>query len=266
MSYDIEVTILTKEEEIELVNKYNDGDEQAMDELIVRNIPFVKNIVNGRFHWANNKDDLMTVGLIGLKKAITKYQLARGARLITYAKYHIVHAINKELYKNSGSISLVEDVSKYYSTIKDVYVSLHSSTGFEPTPEDVFENTPHNQYITLKLIRRIFPHINDTVHISGMEWDFLISNDDTTENVNRSLVSEWLTELLDSIKDERSKLFIIEYYFNGKNLSEIGRENNLTHERVRQILKKALHKMRDYAKTQKEKRLIEQMKNPFRDK
>jgi RNA polymerase primary sigma factor len=248
------IPLLERDEEVELAKKAANGDNAAIKRLIESNLRFVVNVAKKYQNQGIPLSDLINEGNIGLINAIERYDVDKGYHFISYAVWWIRQAILKAIYEKSRTIRLPLNRANELIQIQKAQKEITSRKGEEPELKEIASLTQLDEQ-----------HISDLLSISrdmvSLETpifadknnselgDFIEDADYKSpeqEAVEGSLKDEINNVLLTLSKKEAD---IIEYRFglNGKHpmsLKEIGDMYNLTKERIRQIEKKALERLR----------------------
>ena len=233
--YDV---IKSKEDEAELAKRILDGDEKAREELIVRNLKLVVSIAK---HFTNRGMpllDLIQEGNLGLMKAVEKFDYTRGYKFSTYSTWcipvHMVESINR---MNKAKRLLIQKLNR------------------DPTPEEIAEEMGDG--MTADKIREMQQIHLDPLSLEkpvGEEedshiGDFIEDKDNLSpeEYANRVLLKERINEVLATLTPREERVIRLRYGLDdgrSHTLEEVGKEFNITRERIRQIEAKAIKKMR----------------------
>lgn len=256
--------LLTKEEEIELGKQIKNGDRQARNKLIERNLRLVISIAKSYTGCGLDIDDLIQCGNIGLIRAAQMYDPDKGFRFSTYAIWWIRQAVLREIYNTGQSIRLPIHIQEKISRLKRAVGNLRSELGRTPTHEE----TAQRMGISIEALLNLLSHvvvmdsldreINDS-DSPGVLGD-LVTNEDALypeEAVLDSLLADEVQETMQACLSDR-EISILEARYElwgaeGKTLQELGEEYSLTRERVRQIQAVAERKLR--SKIRKDKGL-----------
>ncbi|MFH1151705.1 MAG: sigma-70 family RNA polymerase sigma factor [Nanoarchaeota archaeon] len=257
---------LSKKEEVDLFKDYENGDKEiAREKIINSNLRLVVNIASGYNFGFLPLEDLIGGGNLGLFRAIEKFDYTRGYKFSTYArswiKKHILKAIGE-----SRLLGLPNYASFYLSNIlkEKSKIELRGETGDN-------EKIAENLNIRPSLVKRLLKHPKLVYLEDSLNEEYYMKNEENTEEIVDSfLLKGYVSELLLSLGDYRDRK-IIELIYNlgeeeeiidlsgedgeeeiiekkrEKNLAEVGRELNLTRERIRQIKNRALGKLRKRA-------------------
>lgn len=253
------IPLLTPEEELSLAKRAQKGDEFARKRMIEANLRFVVNVAKKYQNQGMPLIDLINEGNIGLMTALDKFDPDKGYHFISYAVWWIRQSVMKAINEKSRAVrlplnrtnellqiqkaqrSLMKDLSTDDPTMDDI----GTLTGFEP------EHVSNLLSISRDLISLDAPVFNDgsTSNIG----DFI---EDESQNPEQSLMDASLKEdvrsLLATLSDKEREIIELRFGLEGKtpmSLKEIGELYNLTKERIRQIEKKALERLRNPSKS-----------------
>jgi RNA polymerase primary sigma factor len=251
--------LLSKEEEIELANKIQKGDNQALDIFVNSNLRLVINIAKDYKKVAYNNpnlsfEDIISYGNDGLLTAAKKFDPSRGMRFSTMAYPWIKQAIVRGINTQGNQIKLPSNIAELKSKIKKASDELYNTLQREPTYKEIANKIGGD--ITEEKVEQILSNYEKVVSL-----DTKISSDDSKESTLESLVSDnTSSDILnynDSIEEigiglnnlnEREKDIVSKRFGLNNNspmtLDQIGKEYNISKERVRQLLDKALQKMK----------------------
>ena len=232
------VPLLTTEEEIELAKRVEEGDEEAKKRLIEANLRLVVSIAKKYVGRGMPFLDLIQEGNMGLMKAVDKFDYAKGFKFSTYATWWIRQAITRGIADTGRTIRvpvhMVETINKTLRMTRTLLQEL----GREPTPEEVADRLN----VPVSRVREVLKISRDPVSLDtpiGEEDDSHLGDfieDDSalspSDSAAFSMLREELGTALESLTDRE------------RTLEEVGKEFNVTRERIRQIEAKALRKLR----------------------
>ena len=243
--------LLTKEEEYELLRKIReDKDEDARHLLILSNLRLVISVAKKSMGNGLLLIDLISEGNIGLIKAINKFDYEKGHRFSTYAVWWIKQSIKKAVINKGRDIRIpsykYEQLSKVNRTIME-YISEFGET---PTTKYIAEKTELKESKVVLLLNEFqdILSLNETIGDNIFLEDVIGASDNIEEKVIKEDQLAEMRELLDNILSDREKEILELRYglYDNKihTLKEIGDMLSITRERVRQIEKKAITKLK----------------------
>ena len=243
--------LLTKEEEYELLRKIReDKDEDARHLLILSNLRLVISVAKKSMGNGLLLIDLISEGNIGLIKAINKFDYEKGHRFSTYAVWWIKQSIKKAVINKGRDIRIpsykYEQLSKVNRTIME-YISEFGET---PTTKYIAEKTELKESEVVLLLNEFqdILSLNETIGDNIFLEDVIGASDNIEEKIIKEDQLAEMRELLDNILSDREKEILELRYglYDNKihTLKEIGDMLSITRERVRQIEKKAITKLK----------------------
>jgi len=248
--------LLTKKEEVDLVKKAKQGDREARRKVINSNLKLVVNIAKHYNNFNLSFMDLIAEGNIGLMRAIDKFDTHRGFRFSTYAAWWIRQAITRALIDQGRTIRVPVYMSELISKYKKVKEILRQKSSKEPSRGEIakYLKIPVDKVAEIELWIQNKTSLDAPVGSEGESQvsDFIKSTaTDTAKNIDRIFNREIVDKLLASIS-ERERL-VLDLRFgiaNGKTytLAEVAEILNISRERVRQVEKEALDKLKKYTK------------------
>ena len=245
------LTLLTPDEELDMVIRVENGDEVAREKLINSNLKFVVSVAKEYQGQGLTLSDLISEGNLGLIKASTRFDHTRGFRFISYAVWWIRQSIMQSLNDNCRTIRYPANViNKMIATRKKMEeLSLNNDI-------DNFDNVDlfnEDGYIDINLLPKT-TSLNNPIGEDGSEFYELIEDKDVNFDLfdeNNLILKNEINIILSKISERERD--IIKYYFGidqnneGMTLEAIGEKYNLTKERIRQIKNKSLRKLRHYS-------------------
>ena len=259
------IPLLTREEEDALARRARAGDQKAKEELIKANLRFVVSIAKKYQTSGISLLDLINEGNMGLIKAAESFDPDRGYHFISYAVWWIRQAILLAISQKTSLIRLPLNRTADMQKIDKVHKSLESKLGREPSPAEIAEelDMDNDEINHLRNITQDFVSLDATIGNSEDNTVLSLVEDLKVESPDKKVfdesLKEALNEVLDTLTPSEREILKLRYGLDGNepmSLQQIGERFKLSKERIRQIEKKAIRKLRLPSRSQKLKSFL----------
>ena len=254
------VPLLSSEEEIDLAIRIQNGDVAAKQRLSEANLRLVVSIAKRYLGRGMQFLDLIQEGNLGLIKAVEKFDYTKGFKFSTYATWWIRQAITRAIADQARTIRIPVHMVETINKVKKVQSQLLHQNGHEPSPDEIAEEID----MPVDKVREIMRVAQEPVSLEtpiGEEedshlGDFIPDNDAPApaDAASHTMLREQLSDVLSTLTPREAKVLKLRFGLEdgrSRTLEEVGKEFNVTRERIRQIEAKALRKLRHPSRSRK---------------
>lgn len=254
------VPLLSSEEEIDLAIRIANGDVQAKQRLSEANLRLVVSIAKRYLGRGMQFLDLIQEGNLGLIKAVDKFDYTKGFKFSTYATWWIRQAITRAIADQARTIRIPVHMVDTINKVKKVQSQLLHQNGHEPTPDEIADELD----LPVDKVREIMRVAQEPVSLEtpiGEEEDSHLGDfipDDgapaPADAASHTMLREQLSDVLSTLTPREEKVLRLRFGLEdgrSRTLEEVGKEFNVTRERIRQIEAKALRKLRHPSRSRK---------------
>ncbi len=245
------VPLLTAEEELRLAKRKAEGDQKAKDRLIEANLRLVVSIAKRYTGRGMSFLDLVQEGNLGLIKGVEKFNYDKGFKLSTYATWWIRQSVTRALADQARTIRVPVHMVETINRMSKMQRKLTLELGYEPSPAELAAALDMTESKVLEIMQITREPASLETPIGEEDdsnlGDFVADNNTVTPeaNVEAVMLREHIDLLLQDLKDRERQVIVLRFGLEDghpRTLEEVGREFNVTRERIRQIEAKALRK------------------------
>lgn len=260
------VPLLSAEEELRLAKKKAEGDQHAKDRLIEANLRLVVSIAKRYTGRGMSFLDLVQEGNLGLIKGVEKFNYDKGFKLSTYATWWIRQSVTRALADQARTIRVPVHMVETINRMSKMQRKLTLELGYEPSAAELAEALDMTESKVLEIMQIAREPASLETPIGEEDdsnlGDFVADNNTVTPeaNVEAVMLREHIDQLLMDLKERERQVIVLRFGLEDghpRTLEEVGKEFNVTRERIRQIEAKALRKLRNPVRSKKIKDFLQ---------
>ncbi len=260
------VPLLSESEEKEIAERMANGDEEAKQELTNANLRLVVSVAKRYVGRGLHFLDLIQEGNLGLIKAVDKFDYRKGYKFSTYATWWIRQAITRAIADQARTIRIPVHMVETINKLVRVNRQLLQELGREPRPDEIAEEMGYSEEKVREIIKIAQEPVSLETPIGEEEdshlGDFIPDDDAPAPDsmATYAMLKKQLTEVLNTLTPREARVLRLRYgLVDGKNrtLEDVGKEFNVTRERIRQIEAKALRKLKHPSRSKRLKDYID---------
>ena len=260
------VPLLSAEEELRLAKRKAEGDQNAKDRLIEANLRLVVSIAKRYTGRGMSFLDLVQEGNLGLIKGVEKFNYDKGFKLSTYATWWIRQSVTRALADQARTIRVPVHMVETINRMSKMQRKLTLELGYEPSSAELAQALDMSESKVLEIMQIAREPASLETPIGEEDdsnlGDFVADNNTVTPeaNIESVMLREHIDQLLMDLKERERQVIVLRFGLeegHPRTLEEVGKEYNVTRERIRQIEAKALRKLRNPVRSKKIKDFLQ---------